>query len=181
MPIKKPSSRLAQDLPLKAVRQRVGGHGRKGVYADLNLTSMIDFLVIVVVFLLGTFSATGELISIQRDLELPEATQTFELERAPIIAISRSTVTLDGRFIADVEALLSEEASEGLRIPKMVEELDVLRRNWQVVHPNDPFKGTIVLQSDKEADFKVIKRCMLSAGEAGYTNLNLAVKIGAKQ
>jgi len=180
MPIGKPQSRLAQEVPLKSVRMRVGGHGRKGVYADLNLTSMIDFLVIVVVFLLGTFSASGELMSIQRGLELPEATQTLELERAPIIAISKDTLTLDGRFIADLETLLQEEASEGLRIPKLVEELDVLHRNWTLVHPQEVFKGTIVMQADRDADFRIIKRAMMSAGEAGYATLNLAVKIVAK-
>jgi len=177
MPIKKPGRQLMHHIPLKFVQKRVSGGGNKAVYASLNLTSMIDFLVITVVFLLGTFSASGELLSIQKGLELPDATQTADLERAPIIAITKDVITLDGKLISDVQSMLEESTTQGMRIEKIVDELEVLRKNWVLVHPNEPFPGSVVLQVDKNVDFKVVKRAMFSAGEAGYTNLNLAVNV----
>ncbi|MBN2358034.1 MAG: biopolymer transporter ExbD [Deltaproteobacteria bacterium] len=177
MPIRRPGRELLHKIPLKFVQKRVTGHGSKGVYASLNLTSMIDFLVIIVVFLLGTFSASGEFLSIQKGLELPDATQTNDLDRAPIIAITKEIITLDGKLISDVQSMLEESSTQGMRIEKVVDELEILRKNWVLVHPNEPFPGSVVLQVDKNVDFKVVKRAMFSAGEAGYTNLNLAVNV----
>ena len=82
--IEKPGPRLGKHVPLKFVR--AGGHGKKSGYAELNLTSMVDMLTILVVFLLQTFSASGELLSVQKNIVLPEAQNFKDLEQAPIIA-----------------------------------------------------------------------------------------------
>ena len=59
MAIHEPGRRLMHFVPLKFVQKRVGGGGQRSVSAPLNLTSMIDFLVVIVVFLLMTFSGVG--------------------------------------------------------------------------------------------------------------------------
>ena len=69
--IEKPGSHLGHDVPLKFVQK--GAHGRKSAYAELNLTSMVDMLTILVVFLLQTFSASGELLSVSKNIVLPDA------------------------------------------------------------------------------------------------------------
>src|SRR5215813_12044394 len=99
--MRKPGPRLKVYAPLKFVR--AGGHGKKSGYAELNLTSMVDMLTILVVFLLQTFSASGELLTVQKNIVLPEAMNFKELERAPVIAISKESVTLDGRPVANAE------------------------------------------------------------------------------
>ena len=178
MPIGIPAKRLLNHLPLKFVAAKAGGHGAKATYASLNLTSMIDFLVIIVVFLLMSFAASGELLSIQRGLQLPDASQTTELERAPIVAIGKDVITLDGNRMTDVPSLLRDAGTAGdWRIENLVVELDTLRRNWAIVHPREPFPGAIVLQADKSTDFRVIKKVMYSAAQAGYANVSFAVNV----
>lgn len=54
MPIARPSRRLFRDIPLPFVARKLAGGGQRPVTASLSLTSMIDFLVVVVVFLLST-------------------------------------------------------------------------------------------------------------------------------
>ena len=175
MPVQIPGKRLLGSIPLKFVQAK-HGHGGKGVYASLNLTSMIDFLVIIVVFLLMSFAASGELLTIQRGLELPDASQTTDLERAPIVAIGKDVVTLDGKRMTDVPSLLRDAGTAGdWRIENLVVELDTLRRNWAIVHPREPFPGAVVLQADKATDFRVIKKVMFSAAQAGYPNIAFAV------
>jgi hypothetical protein len=61
MAIHEPGRRLMHLVPLKFVQKRVGGGGGHSLNAELNLTSFIDFLIVVVVFLLMTFSASGEI------------------------------------------------------------------------------------------------------------------------
>src|ERR1700756_4706079 len=88
-----PGPRLRKFAPLKFVRAR--GSGKRSTYAELNLTSMVDMLTILVVFLLQTFSASGELLTVQKNIVLPEAQNFKDLEQAPIIAISKDSVTHD--------------------------------------------------------------------------------------
>src|SRR5579864_2711785 len=104
--MKKPGPRLRKFAPLRFVR--TGGHGKRSTYAELNLTSMVDMLTILVVFLLQTFSASGELLSVQKNIVLPEAQNFKNLEQAPIIAVSRDSVTLNGTMVADAAELNQE-------------------------------------------------------------------------
>ena len=60
MTVQQPGRRLMFGVPLKFVQKRVSGGSHRATNASLSLTSMIDFLVVTVVFLLMTFSASGE-------------------------------------------------------------------------------------------------------------------------
>ena len=48
--ISTPGRRLMHHVKLKFVKKKVKGGGGRGVNAALNLTSFIDFLIVVVVF-----------------------------------------------------------------------------------------------------------------------------------
>ena len=169
----KPGPRLKVHAPLKFVAG-LGG-SRKSGYAELNLTSMVDMLTILVVFLLQTFSASGELLSVQKNVVLPEAQNFAELEQAPIIAVSKESVTLDGRPVADA-AELNTENTVDWKITKLHDELVTLKNNYKLLHPSDDFKGMIIVQADKNVDFKVIKKVMYSCSLAGYMNVNFAIQ-----
>src|SRR3954468_2391666 len=104
--IKPPGPRLRKSIPLKFITKH--GTGKKSGYAELNLTSMVDMLTILVVFLLQTFSASGELLTVSKNITLPEALNFRDLEQAPIIAVSKDSVTLDGRMVADATVLNQE-------------------------------------------------------------------------
>src|SRR6185437_12936261 len=105
-----PGPRLRKFIPLKFVRGNA--HGKKSMYADLNITSMVDMLMILTVFLLMTFSASGELLTVQKNIVLPEAMNFTSLEAAPIIAVSKDSVTLDGRMVAKAEQLNAENTAD---------------------------------------------------------------------
>jgi len=101
MPIHKPDRVLMHHIPLKFVRSKVAGGGRKALDANIPLVPFIDFLITLVVFLLSSFSASGELIAQRAGLTMPSATNAVELELAPIVQIDARVITLDGRRMAD--------------------------------------------------------------------------------
>ena len=76
-------------VPLAFVRKKATGGGRRSPNANLSLTSMIDFLIVVVVFLLMTFSASGE-VPPNKGLTLPQAENTIDMIDAPMVAINGS-------------------------------------------------------------------------------------------
>ena len=172
-----PGPRLRKFIPLKFVRG--GAHGKKSIYAELNITSMVDMLMILTVFLLQTFSASGELLTVQKNIVLPEAQNWKDLEQAPIIAVSKDSVTLDGHMVADA-SVLNQDNSSDWKIVELHDTLVTLKNNYRLLHPSDEWKGLVIVQADKGVDFKVIKKVIYSCAIAGYQNVNFAVQQKAK-
>ena len=67
MPVHEPGRRLMHDIKLKFVQKRVGGHGGRSTNASLSLTSMIDFLIVVVVIRTAT-AGSQEATHVDREL-----------------------------------------------------------------------------------------------------------------
>jgi biopolymer transport protein ExbD len=173
MPVKTPGKVLLHRIPLKFVRKRVTGGGAKSVDHSIPLVPFIDFLIVLVVFLLMAFSASGKLLQQQKSITMPKASNVQDLEVAPIISIDPRVVALDGRRMADTQTLAEEATTQ--RIEQLVQDLQTMKRNWSVLHPNEPFPGTVILQADEGIDFRVIKKVMFSAAQAGYGNVSFAV------
>lgn len=169
----KPGPRLRKYIPLRFVRGNA--HGKKSTYAELNITSMVDMLMILTVFLLMTFSASGELLQVQKNIILPKAQNFHELEQAPVVAISRDAVTLDGKMVADA-SVLNQDNTADWKIVELHDTLVVLKNNYTLLHPDKEWKGLVIVQADKGVDFKIIKKVMYSASLAGYQNVNFAVQ-----
>ena len=173
MAIHKPGKVLLTRVPLKFVRKKVTGGGRKALDHEIPLVPFIDFLITLVVFLLTSFSASGELLAQQPNLKMPDARHAVDLEIQPIIAINPDVITLDGRRMADTRTLGAEARVE--RMEQLIQDLETLKRNWSILHPSEPFAGTVILQADKSIDFRVIKKVMFSCAQAGYANVSFAV------
>lgn len=176
MPIKKPGKRPF--APWLQESKTLQGHGKKITsVADLLLTPLIDMFVILVVFLIMNFSATGELVSLSRDIQLPKATVTDEIERAPIIQISANTVAIEGVKVGDSEDILKDP---DLRIPELTDKMQEMRKIDEMMHPGQPFKGQVIINADKSIDFKLVRKVMFAASDAGYINFNYAVLTAGK-
>src|SRR5690349_19654062 len=138
MPIKKPGKRAFAPWNQKTQAFKKGG--KKSAVADLLLTPLIDMFVILVVFLIMSFNASGEL-QISNDIRLPEAQATARLDRAPIIQISANTVTIEGTKIADSDELLKDR---DLRIPGLEDKLGEMRKVDEMMHPGQDFRGEVI-------------------------------------
>jgi biopolymer transport protein ExbD len=173
MPIHPPGRVLLHHIPLKFVAAKVGGGGRKRVDVSIALIPFIDFLIVLVVFLLSTMGQEAVTQAQDDLLQLPDGANVVDIEEAPIISINRQVVMLDGRRMADTSTLASSAALE--RIEQLVQDLETLHRNWSILHPQQPFAGTVIIMADKGTDYRVVKKVMFSAAQAGYSNISFAV------
>lgn len=172
MTIQVPSRVLLRKIPLKFIRERVAGGGRKSVDMQLPLVPFIDFLIVLVVFLIMNFATAGG-AQPNAAITMPSAANTEVLEVAPVIAIDGRVVTIDGVRVADTQTLNLESGVE--RIEALHERLEQGRENWSVLHPNEPFPGAVVIQADVRVDFRVIKKVMFTAVQSGHLNVSFAV------
>lgn len=173
MPVRRPGRVLLRNVPLEFVAKKVTGHGGKAMNAEIPLVPFIDFLITLVVFLLMSFSASGELLAQKPNLTMPKAGNVVNLEVAPVIAIDSVVVTLDGRRMEDTATLAANPKVD--RIEPLIQDLETMKRNWSILHPQEPFPGQVVIQADVAIDYRVIKKIMFNAAQAGYANVSFAV------
>ena len=153
-------------------RNKVSGHGGKPTSAALNLVSFIDFLVVTVIFLLSSFSASGE-ISIDKNVKLPKAENVDDVIEAPMVAVNGNQILVDG-----VQAGSTRSVEELGRLQKIDELFNVLKQKrelWKQVQPNKPFPGVCILQVDQNVPALVVKSVFQTAAFAGYPNVSFMV------
>jgi biopolymer transport protein ExbD len=171
-PGKRPAPRFARSKVLGGKFTR----GRRSTNADLNVVPMVDMMTMLVIFLLQQFSATGEILYMQRDIRLPDARHGQLIEVAPVVAVSAAQVVVSGQKVADVAELDRDPAAV---IAPLVEKLRDEKKRWDFIHQNDVdrdknWKGEVNVQADVKVPFRVVRRVMASAAEAGYGNVNFA-------
>ena len=174
MPVQEPGRRLMHHVHLKFVKKRVSGGGHRSTNASLSLTSMIDFLVVTVVFLLMTFSASNE-TPVSKGVNLPKAENTLDMIDAPIVAVSGSQVMVDGAPAGNTRAI--EDAKRMQRIDEVFNILKSKRELWKQTHPGKEFPAVVVLQVDQEVQAVVVKSVFQTAAFAGYPNVSFMVNV----
>jgi biopolymer transport protein ExbD len=194
MPVHAAGSRLFSSIPFRHLGAGAKG-SRKAQNVYLNVTPFVDMMTILVTFLMMVFSASGELISVQRGLTLPNATRKDELKRAPIIIVTRDAITFNGQFMGNPKDILEDQSMEY----KIIELYDRLRAEKTAFRMNgmdklsetekgycsnpkpDPkphevcLDGLLIMQADKSTEAKVINRLLKTAYEAEYPNIMFAV------
>ena len=177
MPIVQPGKRPAKRLQRSRVWGGKMSGGRRSTNAELNVVPMVDMMTMLVIFLLQQFSATGEVLFMQKDIKLPDAQHGQLIEVAPVVAISSAQVVVTGQKVADVADL--DKDGGYLNIPALEERLRDEKKRWDYIHQNDPdreknWKGDVNIQADVKVPFRLVKRVMFSAAQAGYFNVNFA-------
>jgi biopolymer transport protein ExbD len=172
MTIAKPQRRLMHHIPLKFVRKRVTGGSHREINASLSLTSMIDFLVVTVVFLLITFSASGETPT-AKGVKLPDAENTLDMIDAPMVAINGSIILVDGNPAGNTRAI--EDSKRLQRVDELFNILKAKKEVWRQLHPGKDFPGVVVLQIDQDVQAIVVKSVFQTSAFAGYPNVSFMV------
>ncbi|HLM48712.1 biopolymer transporter ExbD [Archangium sp.] len=176
MPIKTPGKRYGKRLQ----HSKVFGHGAHGKHgggnADVLITPLVDMFVIIVLFLIANFSATGEVLMMTKDIQLPDAVNVKEVEMHPVVMVSGEEVTISGTVVGRTQDLVKEEY---LNIPALEEKLRDMKKQFEDLHSmaegnTNAFKGDVNIQAHKDVEFAIIKRVMFSCASAGYNNINFA-------
>ena len=175
MPIVTPGKRPAKRFEKSKVLGGKIARGKKATNADLNVVPMVDMMTMLVIFLLQQFSSTGEVLDMQKDIKLPDASHGQMIEIAPVVAVSAQQIVVTGVKVADIPDL--DRDSGYLNIPALEERLRDEKKRWEFIHKAEQgakWDGVVNIQADKAVPFRIVKRVMYSCGVAGYFNVNFA-------
>lgn len=176
MGIKKPDYHLRSAYDLPSFRHRMEGPvGGRKLSADLNLTSLIDVFSVIILFLVSTFSATGEILFVNKDITLPQASHGFILERSPIVTVMEDKVILEGAGVGDNTDIEEKVEDTDWSLPQLKQQLRAFKQFFEDSNAGIPFPGQVIIQADKELEFLYIKRAMFTLLQEGYSNIDLVV------
>jgi biopolymer transport protein ExbD len=168
-PISVPGPVLKHHIKLAFVRKKVAGGGSRSVNMDLPLIPFIDFLLCIVIFLLTSFAASGDL-PVDKNIQLPKAQNVMEMLEAPMVAITGTQILVDGVPSGSTRTI--EEANRLQRVDELFNVLKNKRELWKQLNPGKEFPGVAILQVDKRVPALVVKSVFQTAAFAGFPNIS---------
>lgn len=145
----------------------------------LKMTSMMDILTVLLLFLLKSFVVEGEVVTPPPDVTLPTSSAEELPQSSLVIAISNEVVLLGEEPITTVGEIL---AQDDLLIPALDERLDEAYRQMAELaerRGKDAPEGKVTIQGDREMEWQLLQRVMYTCNYSGFNDLSLAVIQGA--
>lgn len=156
--------------------RRVAMQQKNGT-AALNITSLMDVMTIILIFLLFSFSSQDQNLRLAKDLDLPKSTSEKPFKWAINITLTENELMVEdasvcryknGQFVdtgddPDKIVLLYKQLT-GLKSLEKYREVD-----------RDASEPVVIFQADKKHKFDTIYKVMKTAAMAGYPNFRFAV------
>jgi biopolymer transport protein ExbD len=152
----------------------------EGGISDLNITPMLDMMTIILVFLLKSFAASSESMSVSEDVRPPMSTiHTKPGYAVPVIMTKKSilvqnelAVSLeDGRFSA-------QDRQRGFVVDPLFKALEKEadhQKRMAEMNPNVPFKGQVAIIGDRGISYDIFLSVLYTAGQAEFSTYQLIV------
>ena len=159
---------------MKSRRKRFDPRREQGA---ITLTSLMDILTTLLLFVLKSFVLDGEAVTPVPGVTLPTSTSQSAAQPAVVIAIFDDVVMLDGEVVAHVSKatrdrdLMIDELAERLRAAH-AQSLEIARMRGE---SEADFVGKVSIQGDREIHFAILQRVMYTCSESGFEHISLAV------
>lgn len=175
----------------RSIRNR---RGRKKLNKgfELQLTSMIDVLVIILVFMLKSYQTSQNNLTTVPGLQMPISTSQDEPRDSHQVIITPEGITFEGERIMDfiqTEASAGSTKGEykfkpddlaegGKLIVPLVDALNKAREKSELLRAKSqardaegnplPFDGILAITADKRVQYDTLRKIMYTAGAAQY-------------
>lgn len=163
---------------IRSIRNRTK-RGKKEVM-DIDITSLLDILVILLVFLVMNYNAGGIEMVIPEGITLPNSTSKNINKPGVQIQVSPSKIWVDGKEVLSSENMPGRVYDQGgKRIIPLYDELVKIKEQVknlaaQTEKANE-FSGTANLVVDKTLKYSYVKKLMYTCAEAGFQKFQLVV------
>lgn len=144
---------------------------------SLNITSLMDVLTIVLVFLLKNFESEGNLLTMADNLKLPNSASKITPKEVMLtVVVDNEQILVDNTPVSKTPDVMAQDS---LRVGSMSELLMEKRKEEQEAamrRGEDASEtGKVIVQIDKNIPYDVMYKVMATCGASGYGNIAFAV------
>lgn len=148
----------------------------------IQITSMVDMFIILLVFLLKSYSTSPVNVTPNANLQLPQSTVSTDPVDVLKMVVSKTAVYVEDEKVADLKNNEFEAAQIDGNDKEFIRPLyDALDKKAQQskdlskVNETVEFDGKVFLQVDRDLPYSVLKKIMYTSMLAGYYDVKFAV------
>ena len=161
---------------------------------ELNITSMMDMMTIILVFLLKSVGASEVEVKSNENMKLPYSTNKSPPSKVTVnVMVQKDVIIVEPKTIVDVSSEIDPnmpgnhrtyfvDSSEktGLSINKLFDELNDRKETAKLLGAKSKkdalkFNGKMILQFDQNIPYSLIREVMFTAGKAEFFDFQLVL------
>ncbi|SFD48003.1 ExbD/TolR family protein [Pseudoalteromonas denitrificans] len=148
-------------------------HKRMKKTSKLSLVSLMDIFTILVFFLIVN-SSSVQVIESNKTIKLPASVAKSLPKETLLLLVNDKDLMLQGKkLIAVSEVLHSNQET----ISVLLQELAYHKaKKSRASAKNKSIEGAITIMGDKEIEYKLLKKILLTCSNAGFGDIALAVE-----
>lgn len=152
---------------------------KKGV-VDLDITSLLDILVILLVFLLKSFNSSGIIFDVPKDISIPISESKSISSTGVNIQVSPSKIWVDDKMVLNLSNQDRRVYDhQGRRIIPLFNELVRKKEEFKKIqnssHGAKKFSGIVNLLVDKSLRYSYLKKLLYTSAAAGFKQYKFVV------
>ncbi len=161
------------------MRPRQGRSRRKKQpLMEVDITSLLDILVILLVFLLKNYNASGVVLNVPKGVTLPKSESITLSSPGTMVQVSKEKIWVDSLLIADKSKNMRMDYG-GRRIVSLYNDLVAKKKTIKMIEKSSKdakkFSGMINLIVDKEVRYTYLRKILFTCAEAGYKKYKFVV------
>ncbi len=148
----------------------------------IQITSMVDMFIIILVFLLKSYSTSPVNITPSEHLRLPQSSASTDPVDVIKLVVSKTAVFVEENKVADINNGQVDksqiDASDSEFIRPLYQELDKKAqqsKDLSNINETVEFDGKVLIQVDRDLPYSILKKIMYTSMLAGYYDVKFAV------
>lgn len=165
----------------RSIRNR--GKRQKKEVIDIDITSLLDILVILLVFLLKSYNSSGQVINVPKGLTLPISESQQVSSSGTIVQVSPSSIWVDNKEVLAYSVKNKRAVTNSLdRSKRIIPLLTNLRKKKAQIESlakqapkAKKFTGKVNLLVDKSIKYSFLQKVMHTCASAGFSQFKFVV------
>jgi biopolymer transport protein ExbD len=157
--------------PLTPLQRRNERKGRNENAVDMNLVSLIDVFTLLIFFLMS--NAGVETLASARAVQLPESMSQKAPKETLLVVVTASEILVNSSVVTTVADAVAVQDD---LIQPLKAALDVEAAREVIRKENEADSKRITIMGDKDIPYRLLRKVMVTAARAGYTDVSFAVR-----
>jgi biopolymer transport protein ExbD len=147
----------------------------------LTITSLMDIMTIILVFLLKSYSSNPVQLPAAKDLKLPFSVSEIMPAESTTVTLTLSSIMVDDEKVLNIdngEVSESDRSSGGFLIDPLFQKLqEAVDHQKRIAKFNKETKFTevVTIIADRHVPFSLLSQVMYTAGQAQFSKFKFAV------
>ena len=163
----------------RSIKNRRGK--KSGGTIDVDITSLLDILTILLVFLLQSYNSSGVVINVPKEIEIPKSSSETLNTFGVNVQVSKSQIWVDDKEVVNTESIDQGQLFDegGRRIIPLFNQLvkikETIKQSEKLSPDAKKFSGVANLVIDKSLKYNYLKRVMYTCAAAGFKEFKFVV------